>query len=107
MEFNMATNFDDEKGVWRVKVQGEIDIYNSKDFKADLAALLEEKNADVYIDCEKLEYIDSTGLGALVGILKILKRAENSLHLYNLKSSILKLFKITDLDKVFVIDEVN
>lgn len=107
MEFNIVSKFDDASGVWQVGVEGEIDIYNSKEFKKELSVLLEERSADVHINCEKLEYIDSTGLGALVGVLKILKQDGKNLHLRNLRNSILKLIKITDLDKVFVIDEVR
>lgn len=107
MEFSIVSHFDEEKNAWLIKAQGEIDIYNSREFKSTLAGLLDEKNTDVIIDCRELEYIDSTGLGALVGILKILKREDNNLHLRNLRSGIHKLFKITDLDKVFVIDEVS
>lgn len=107
MEFNILSQFDKEKNAWLIKITGEIDIYNSDEVKTRLTRLLEEKNTDLIIDCKDLEYIDSTGLGALVGVLKALKQADNNMHLKNLRSNILKLFRITDLDKVFIIEEVS
>ena len=103
MEYDILKTFAD--GVWKVKLTGEIDIYNSSDVKTVLARLMEEQAADVHIDCEELEYIDSTGLGALVGALKNVKNHNKEMCLKNVKPNILKLFHITNLDKVFVIEE--
>ena len=103
MEHDIQKIFKD--GVWEVKFTGEIDIYNSASIKTVLARLMEEQIADVHIDCDELEYIDSTGLGALVGALKNIKSHNKEMCLKNVKPNILKLFHITNLDKVFVIEE--
>ena len=105
MEHNITSKFDG--GTWHVKLQGEVDIYNAAEIKKGLHELLDEHNADMSIDCLKLEYIDSTGLGALVAVLKKVKEANNKMYLTNVKPAALKLFEITDLDKVFIINEVN
>ncbi|MCL2399736.1 MAG: STAS domain-containing protein [Defluviitaleaceae bacterium] len=90
---------------WQVKLCGEIDIVNSAEFKSQLTNLIEEHVADIHIDCTGLEYIDSTGLGALVGILKNTKSHGKEVRLSFVKPNILKLFRITNLDKVFIIEE--
>lgn len=90
---------------WQVKVCGEVDIVNSADFKNQLTDLMEEHAADIHLDCTKLEYIDSTGLGALVGVLKHTKSHGKEVRLSFVKPNILKLFRITNLDKVFIIKE--
>lgn len=88
-----------------IKPIGEVDIYTSPELKSQIFALIEERSADIIIDGESLEYIDSTGLGALMSIYK--KMQENSLNLkiINLKPNIYKLFDITGLNKVFNIRE--
>ena len=53
-----------------IKPIGEVDIYTSPDLKNKIFALIEDKNTDIIIDGEYLEYIDSTGLGVLMSIYK-------------------------------------
>jgi anti-sigma B factor antagonist len=88
-----------------IKPIGEVDIYTSPDLKNKIFALIEDKNTDIFIDGEYLEYIDSTGLGVLMSIYK--KMQENNLNftIVNLKPNIYKLFDITGLNKVFNIRE--
>ena len=103
MDFTIENTFDG--GSWRVNLSGEIDIYNSSDLKAKLTGLMTEKPADIHINCKTLEYIDSTGLGALVGVLKHVKDLDREVYLSNVRPSITKLLRITKLDKVFIIEE--
>ncbi|HPT76291.1 MAG TPA: STAS domain-containing protein [Defluviitaleaceae bacterium] len=104
MDFEFVHRLDKAKNQWNISIQGEIDIYNSSLLKDKLYELLEQEKADLYIDCEGLEYIDSTGLGSLVSVLKKVKQFKGNIHLSNLKPNIAKIFKITDLNKVFVIE---
>lgn len=104
MDFAITSAFNDTQKHWDISIEGEIDIYNSNNFKKELSELIQSNPADVYVNCEKLEYIDSTGLGALVSILKKVKQYDGDIHLFNLKSNVAKLFKITDLNKVFIIE---
>ena len=60
------------------------------------------------IDCKELKYIDSTGLGVLIGVLKRIKdnngNDSGNITITNLKPYIEKIFKITGLDKIFLIE---
>jgi len=105
MDFLIEKEFDQVGNCWRVSLTGEVDIYNSAEMKTTLTKLMDENEADIYVDCAHLEYIDSTGLGALVGVLKHVKGCNKTLHLSSVKPNILKLFRITNLDKVFVIED--
>lgn len=104
MEFKVDSKFNEENNCWNVSIFGEIDIFNSKELKSKLLLLLKEKEADLKLDCNNLDYIDSTGLGALVAILKHVKVFGGDIYITNIKPSIAKLFKITNLDKVFLIE---
>ena len=70
-----------------------------------LVVLIYERNTDLLIDGEGLEYIDSTGLGVLMSIYKKLQEKGLKLTIINLKPNIYKLFDITGLNKVFNIME--
>jgi len=100
----LDANFNEQNGCWDVNLYGEVDIYNADSLKAELHALIEERQADIVIDCESLKYIDSTGLGVLVSALKKAKEAERSIQIINLKPYIAKIFTLTGLDKIFVIE---
>ncbi len=108
MDYILEHSFDDAKNCWIVNISGEIDIFNSSQMKLSLLELVNEKNVDVYINCRDLLYIDSTALGALVAVLKNVKVYEGEIHLINVKPSVAKIFRITNLDKVFMIEgELN
>ena len=103
MSLNMETNFDEENNFWVFLPKGDLDIYNSKEFKNQVTNKFNEKNQDILIDGKDLDYLDSTGLGALISILKTVKDTNYKIYIENIKPNIRKLFYITELDKLFII----
>lgn len=95
-----------ENGKLKILLKGEVDISTAPEFKTRLYELVGEGDKDIELFCEELSYIDSTGLGILVGALKRVKKNENSVYIYRLKENIKKLFRITGLDKVFILEEI-
>lgn len=104
MDYTLNYTFDEAKKNWNIDIKGEIDIYNSTQLKEKLNSLIQDKPANLYINCINLDYIDSTGLGALVAVLKKAKQFNFNVTLSNLKPNVSKLFKITNLNKVFIIE---
>jgi anti-sigma B factor antagonist len=104
MDYAMDAVFDQDNKCWAVSITGEVDIFNSSEMKKSLTELINQKNTDVVLDCKYLDYIDSTALGALVGVLKNVRSYGGSMYLRNVKPSLSKLFRITNLDKVFVME---
>lgn len=104
MTENISYKDNIEAKKWEVELTGEIDIFNSEDVKAALLEMLSEKEQDVHIDCSALSYIDSTGLSALVAILKKVKAYSGKVTLKNLLPNVFKVIKITNLDKLFIIE---
>ncbi len=66
--------------------------------------LADEKILDMKINLENLDYIDSTGLGAMIGVLKKLKTDNKEIYIINPKSNVKKIFTITGLDKIFKVE---
>lgn len=96
--------YNEQSDQWDVNLYGEVDIYNADSLKSELHALIEERKADIVLDCTNLKYIDSTGLGVLVSALKRVKEAQRSIRIQNLKPHIAKIFILTGLDRIFVIE---
>ena len=95
--------YDEKQGEWIFKPSGDIDIHNSDIFKKEVLDAFNQNQKDIVIDGEKLDYIDSMGLGALIYILKELKDLDYEIPLMNIKPNIKKLLSITELDKMFLI----
>ncbi len=87
-----------------VSISGEVDIYTSQGLKDKLFGIIENNKADIKLDLSELNYIDSTGLGIFVGALKIAKQYDKKILITGLKDNIKKLFVITGLDKVFILE---
>jgi anti-sigma B factor antagonist len=104
VSLNINKVFDSEKNLWEINLIGEVDISTANNLKETLIKLLQEKEADMRLNCEELQYIDSTGLGVLIGILKRLKSIEKNIIIINPRPNISKLLTITGLDKIFVIE---
>lgn len=103
MSYLISSEFEPKLNRWIVNLSGEIDIFNASDFKRDLQEIVDNKQADIYIDCKNLEYMDSTALGSLVTLLKKVRENDDNIYLLNLKPNIEKLFVLTNLDKAFKI----
>jgi anti-sigma B factor antagonist len=86
-----------------VDVKGEIDVYTAPKLREKLIELVSEGSYDVIVNLEGVDFLDSTGLGVLVGALKRVKAHDGNLALVCTQDKILKIFKITGLTKVFAI----
>ncbi|MBV1757866.1 MAG: STAS domain-containing protein [Dethiosulfatibacter sp.] len=100
MSFQIEKFIEDKKV--KIVPVGDLDIVNSKAFKDEVLTLMEE-NQEILIDGEKLDYMDSTGLGVLISLYKKAKSTNSKIYLTNLKPNIYKLFDITGLNNVFEI----
>lgn len=101
MEFKLESKNTDEFLVLYPK--GELDVYNTKKFKEKSIKIYEKDKKDILFDCKELEYLDSTGLGSLIFILKEVEKNNNKIVIENLNPQIMKLFKITKLEDMFEI----
>jgi anti-sigma B factor antagonist len=84
-------------------VVGEVDVYTAPQLRERLITLVDEGARQVVIDLGRVEFLDSTGLGVLVGALKRLRGVGGELALVCAQERLLKIFRITGLDRVFAL----
>jgi len=84
-------------------ISGEIDLYNAPEIKDIINSLIEEKKFNVIINLEKVTYIDSSGIGALISSLSNLKKYQGGLKIINVFASVRKVFELTKLTSFFEI----
>ena len=99
MELSMALRT--VRGYSVLEVAGEIDVYTAPQLRERLIALVESGSRQVVVDLGRVEFLDSTGLGVLVGALKRLRVVGGELLLVCAQERLLKIFRITGLDRVF------
>lgn len=100
MAIDVDVKYDEGKSKWDVNISGELDYSNTDGLKSLLYKKIDEKCQDVVINLSELNYIDSSGLGVMVGVLKKLKLCDKKLTIVRPKDNVAKIFKITSLDKI-------
>jgi anti-sigma B factor antagonist len=101
VDLSLSTRPEGDRTV--VEVGGEIDVYTAPKLREQLVDLVADGKYHLIVDMENVDFLDSTGLGVLVGGLKRVRAHEGSLRLVCTQERILKIFRITGLTKVFPI----
>ena len=100
MSFNMEIDKNNnERHI--VSLSGDLDIESSDKLKGNLLKIFNEEKKDIVIDLEKLNYLDSMGIGVLISVYNEVDKEGYKISIVNAQENIYKLFKITDLLDVF------
>ncbi len=95
---------DEQEGAMCVlTLEGEVDVYTAPVLKEKLVDNIERGCSNVLVDMERVTFIDSSGLGVLVSALRRARERGGSVRILCTRDNILKIFRITGLDKVFPI----
>jgi anti-sigma B factor antagonist len=89
------------EGVAIIALSGEVDVYTSPRVKQEIVDLLNGGTTKLIVDLSGVEYLDSTGLGVLIGGLKRARERDGDLKLLCDNPRILRIFEITGLTKIF------
>ncbi len=105
---DLGLEVTEKNGYSILTVRGEVDVYTAPRLREKLVELAGEGHYQIVVDLEGVDFLDSTGLGVLVGGLKRLRSHEGDLQLVCTQHRILKVFEITGLTKVFsIFDSVD
>ncbi len=107
MSLKIVKEFSKAEKSWNVELIGELDILTSVDFKKSLNDMLDEMESNIKLNCENLFYIDSTGLGVIIGLLNRVKSNNYNISIINAQANIDKLIKISGLDKVIEVEKTS
>lgn len=89
----------------RVRIAGpRLDASNAAIVRMDVRALIDQGATDLVLDMSEVDFMDSSGLGALVGVAKYLGSA-GTVRLAGVRDGVGKVLRITRLDKVLTIDD--
>jgi anti-sigma B factor antagonist len=84
-----------------VGLEGDLDISTVQDLRDCVTRLVAAGSVDVVMDLRGLEFMDSSGIGVLVGSLKSLRAHGGSMRVVCTQRRLLRVFKLTGLTSVF------
>ena len=84
-----------------IYIDGELDIFNAQDVRVRVLDEYEKSKSDIVLDFSHVSFMDSTGLGVLISIQKVLNDDGYKLSIVNVDPKIKKIFVITELEEVF------
>lgn len=89
-----------------VKVSGDVDLYNVGDLKRSVFQLIDDGDIEsLIVDMKAVNYIDSSGVGALVAAHKKMKTQGGKFALMGLTEDVLNILRLATLDQFFKIYE--
>lgn len=100
--WTMTTRHEGSTSV--VAVTGDLDAVTGADLRSELVGIIEQETGDVVVDLAGIDFVDSSGLGVLVGSLKRCQQNDRAFRLRNLPPKLDKIFVIAGLSRVFDCD---
>jgi anti-sigma B factor antagonist len=83
-------------------LEARFDAAGAPQFKASVAEMIQRGEQTIVLDLSEVDFIDSSGLGALVSLLKRMA-PKGTLAVCGLREAAFNMFRLTRMDKVFSI----
>ncbi|MEU6012168.1 STAS domain-containing protein [Streptomyces sp. NPDC047453] len=93
----------DENDWTVVEIRGEVDVYTVPRIREHLGKRIQAGRHRLIVDLTGTTFMDSTGLGLLVGIHKRIRTRAGALRPVIVNPNIRQIFTVTSLDQVFPI----
>src|SRR5262249_26099083 len=90
-----------------IEATGEIDVATSPLLRTLLNAVIADEPSTITVDLTNVSFVDSSGLGVLVGALTRMRAADrgSELHVVGAREPVRKVFDVTGLDELFSVEE--
>jgi len=96
-----------EGGTTVVTLDGRLDLSTGTNLKEEIKKVCDKGANRIHLNLQKVEFINSSGLGSLVSVMKQVRLKKGRLTLSNLAPYVREIFDITQLSNVFEIHETQ
>jgi len=100
---DLGLDSSERDGFSVLAVSGEVDVATVPRLREQLHGLVAAGSTRIIVDLDNVDFLDSTGLGVLVGALKRVRSNHGTLSLVCTQPRIRKVFEVTGLTKVFAL----
>jgi anti-sigma B factor antagonist len=91
------------QGLAVVNLQGRLDAAAAPNFKHRIGELISQGHVRLALQAAQLSFMDSVGLGALVSVLKVARKASGDISIIAPSAQVQKLLHLTAMNRVFKI----
>ncbi|MBN2160290.1 MAG: STAS domain-containing protein [Spirochaetes bacterium] len=98
----MNIEITEEAELVNIKVTGDIEMMNIKNFKDKLFEIGHNIDKNIEIDLSDVDYIDSSGVGVLITLMKLQKKKGKSLRINKVSPKVLNVIKLSYLSEISV-----
>lgn len=99
----METTVKEEGGVIVLSLEGRLDLASGSALKEEVKSHFDQEKTSVHLNLSGVEFINSSGLGSLVSIMKEARLRKGRLTMSNLASYVQEIFDITQLSHIMEI----
>lgn len=100
----MLFNLDKQNGTSVLRIEGELDALSVVDLRPTISGIGEEQPSRVLVDLSPLRLIDSSGVGAVVALFKVVRSYGGDLSVVGVRDQPLAILRLLHLDRVLIRD---
>jgi len=89
-------------GTITVRLTGELDVATAPALRDEVVRLISEGRTTMVVDCSELTFVDSTGLGVLIGARARCLAANGGVSLTGVKPALQRLLAVTGIESLFL-----
>lgn len=98
----MLFDLDTKKDEAVLRIEGELDALSVVDLRPIIDRIGQERPSKVLVDLSRLRLIDSSGVGAIVALFKVVRAYEGALAVVGVRDQPLAIFRLLHLDRVLM-----
>ena len=97
----MKIDINESENVVNIIVNGDIEMMTIKEFKEKLFDIGQNLEKDVELDLSSVDYIDSSGVGVLISLMKLQKKKGKNFKIAKVSSQVMNVLQLSSLSDVF------
>jgi anti-sigma B factor antagonist len=86
-----------------LSLEGRLDASSARDVKEKVGSLSRENRINLVMDMAGVDFIDSSGLGSLVSVLRTVNKLGGDIKISALQDQVRAVFELTRLHRIFAI----
>jgi anti-sigma B factor antagonist len=96
---DVVVGVEERGGATVVRASGDLDVATSPRLREQVIRLIAEGQSNIVLDLDDVDFVDSTGLGVIVGLLKRARTLGGDLRLVSTRPALRRILELTALDR--------